>query len=253
MVFLTDYTFGNVRVRHYYGDIVRRLFFLIAAVIVITHPFYANALRIELPLTVFTALVLVALAALTNPHNKSFLMADGIVAGAGMLIYQTWALFEYDSSTWLEFGLRQGIALLFMISFYFAIKTLRAMLLGKIGKRSQPGEFSHGVDEEEDIKSLAADLKEQKSAHDHLRSFRMKVLDIEEDPEEEDSPSINPSKEVSSSEPLNQYLHPKHEDDEFVSKEAREAAEYEERRRGQVAADTAKRQQELDDMAAGRG
>lgn len=141
MVFFTRHVPSIASVPHYYGDAVRRLQVSGAVAILIAHPFYANDLRPELPFTILGALVLVALAALTNPHNKTLVVADVIAAGVGMLVYQAWALFEYESSTWLEFGLRQGIAILFMMTFYFSTKTMRAMLLGQIGKHEELGEF----------------------------------------------------------------------------------------------------------------
>src|SRR3990167_7129641 len=98
---------GNVP--HYYGDVVRQCF--------------------------------VALAALTNPHNRSIVLADAVAAGVAVVIYQAWALFEYESSTWVEFALRELIALIFIAAFYFSMKTLRAMLLHKVGKREEVGEF----------------------------------------------------------------------------------------------------------------
>ncbi len=247
MAILTPYPVKNTAVPHYYGDIVRRLFFLIAIVMVITHPFYANVLRMELPFTVLAALILVALAALTNPHNKGLLMADGIAAGVGVLIYQTWALFEYDSSTWLELGLRQGIALLFMIAFYFAMKTFRAMLLGKIGRKYEPGEFNRSVDEEEGSPSYSEDLADKKTADHRFRSFRMRNFDIEHNPDEDRSPRSSARRD-SSPEYVNPYLQPKDKDEstEVAS------AEYEQRRRGGIDAEKARRDKELEDIAAGR-
>ena len=129
------------RVPHYHGDIVRQLFIAGAAGMLLGAPFYTSSVRVLLPFLVFGALVLVALAALTNPHKKNIMMANAAAAGAGLLIYETWALFNYADGTLLEFGLRQLLALAFMAAFYFSMKTLRAMALGKIGRRPEAGEF----------------------------------------------------------------------------------------------------------------
>ena len=68
-------------------------------------------------------------------------MADAATAGAAAFIYETWALYDYAASTWTEFALRELAALIFITAFYFSMKTLRAMLLHKVGKRDEVGEF----------------------------------------------------------------------------------------------------------------
>ena len=128
-------------VPHYYGDVVRQCFVLGAIIMLVAAPFYTSNLRAELPFVILGALILVALAALTNPHNKSFVVADAVTGGIVVVIYQAWALFDYQSSTWIQFGLRELVALIFITAFYFSMKTLRAMLLHQVGKREKVGEF----------------------------------------------------------------------------------------------------------------
>lgn len=130
-------------VPHYYGDIVRRLFVLAAAVMSFSAPFYTSNLRVALPFVVLGAIVLLAIAALMNPHKKIIIIAGAVAAGVGMLIYETWALFDYKTSTWEEFILRQILAFVFMSAFYFSMKTLRAFVLGTIGKHEEAGEFDN--------------------------------------------------------------------------------------------------------------
>ena len=128
-------------VPHYYGDYIRQLFNIAAPLMLITAPFYANNLTIELPFEIVGALVLVALAALTNPHKQTIVVADAVAAGLGLLVYGTWALLTYDNSSWLQFILREVIALLFLTAFYFSMKTVRAFALHQIGKHDEAGEF----------------------------------------------------------------------------------------------------------------
>lgn len=129
------------KVPHYYGDVVRQLFVAGAVVMLVGAPFYTEALRVQFPFILCGAIVFVALAALTNPHNKTVVIADAIAAGVAVFVYETWALFQYAESSWIEFILREVIALNFITAFYFSMKTLRAMLLGQIGKRETVGEF----------------------------------------------------------------------------------------------------------------
>ena len=126
---------------HYYGDAVRQLLIAAAAFILIGAPFYADTLRTELPFEITGAVILVALAALANPHNKLIFLAGAIASGVGLVVYETWALYTYSDSTWLQFILRQAIAIVFLAGFYFNMKTVRAFVLHRVGKHDEVGEF----------------------------------------------------------------------------------------------------------------
>ncbi len=128
-------------VAHYYGDQIRQLFIGIAGVMLAGAPFYADELRMEFPFEVVGALILVALAALANPHKRFIFIASAVAAGIGTAIYEVWALYSYEDSTWLQFALRQAIASMFLIAFYFSMKTVRAFMLHKVGKHDTAGEF----------------------------------------------------------------------------------------------------------------
>jgi hypothetical protein len=131
--------FGHVP--HYYGDHVRQLFIVAAALMLIAAPFYTDALRVQLPFIIIGALVLAAIAALANPLKQSVFIAGAIASGVGLVVYESWALFMYSESSWPEFVLREGIAIVFLIAFYFNMKTVRAFVLHRIGKYGEAGEF----------------------------------------------------------------------------------------------------------------
>ncbi|KKW20130.1 MAG: hypothetical protein UY63_C0001G0035 [Parcubacteria group bacterium GW2011_GWA2_51_10] len=149
-------------VSHYYGDFVRQLLVGAAALIVIGAPFYADSLRAELPFEVVGALILVALAAVTNPWNRNVIVADAIASGVGMAVFQTWALSGYDAAGPIAFVLRQALAILFLVAFYFSVKTLRAMILRQIGKKDRPDEFQES-ERQRKIDILSHFYKEDKS------------------------------------------------------------------------------------------
>ena len=136
-------------VPHYYGDIVRQLFICVAALMLVAAPFYADALRVELPFEIVGALTLVAVAALVNPNTKATLFASAVASGVGAVVYETWALYGYMDSSWSQFLLRQFLAVLFLLGFYFSVKTVRAFLMHTIGVADAtgepPGEFSAGT------------------------------------------------------------------------------------------------------------
>lgn len=138
MIFEED---ARGHVLHYYGDYVRILFVCAAAAMLIGVPFYGNWLHLELPFVVVGAAILVALAAISNPYRKSIHFANSVAAGVGMVLYEIWALYAYAESTWLQFSLRQLIAILFLVAFYFSMKTVRAFLLHQVGKHDQVGDF----------------------------------------------------------------------------------------------------------------
>ncbi len=126
---------------HYYGDIVRQIFIVASAIILLAAPFYGENLSLELPFEVIGVLVLVTLAALANPHSRNYLLADAVVSGVGLVIFEIWALYGHDSGTWIQFALRELIAILFLVAFYFSMKTVRAFTLHQIGHRDTVAEF----------------------------------------------------------------------------------------------------------------
>ena len=126
---------------HYHGDVLRQLFIAAVILMLVGAPFYANALQIQLPFLIIGALVLAGLAALANPHKKWIFVVSAIAAGAGFVIYELWALQQYAGSSWVQFILREVIALVFLIAFYFSMKTVRAFMLGRLGKHDEAGEF----------------------------------------------------------------------------------------------------------------
>lgn len=139
------FSFSGPSVPHYYGDYVRQFFLGGSALMLLAAPFYAENLKGELPYEVAGAIVLVMLAALTNPWKQWIMVANAIVAGILVAVYQSWALFGYDGDDLIPFVLRQAVALAFLFAFYFAVKTCRCMMLGQVGKRAHFGEFEEGT------------------------------------------------------------------------------------------------------------
>lgn len=129
-------------ISHYYGDFVRDFLLGAAVVMLFAAPFYGDNVRAEFPFEVIGALVLVCLAALTNPWKKSVLTADAVAASVGMIVYQVWALNGYGTASYTAFVFREAISIIFLFAFYFSVKTVRAMILHQIGKRASVDEFS---------------------------------------------------------------------------------------------------------------
>lgn len=131
------------QIPHYYGDGVRMLFLAAAIMMLGGAPFYTDTLSLRLPYLIVGAVIAVALAAATSPWSPRAMRLNAIASGIGAVIFEYWALWYYQSSTPLEFVLRQAIALIFMFAFYFSLKTLRAMLTGTMGKEADQNEFEN--------------------------------------------------------------------------------------------------------------
>ena len=128
-------------VSHYYGDAVRQFMLGGAIVMMIAGPFYNTDLSSQAPLEIIGGLCIVAFAALTNPFKSWVMIFDALLAGAGAAIIEMWALSGYTEVADVAFILREFIAILFILGFYFSLKTLRAMSLHQVGKPDSAAEF----------------------------------------------------------------------------------------------------------------
>ncbi len=130
----------NPRIPHYYGDAVRKCFLLIACGLIFLAPVSGGYLPGLLPFTIAGAVILVCLAALTNPKKQWVMVANSLVAAAGLIFSEMIALLAYASDEVVLFLAHQFMALVFLFALYFSMKTVRAMMLGTIGRRGRPSE-----------------------------------------------------------------------------------------------------------------
>ena len=128
-------------ITHYYGDYVRELLICGAVLMLIAAPFYVDDLNTELPFLVIGTLIIVGVAALTNPRKRGIMSLDAVTAGVAFVLFQIWALRGYQDEPVVNFVLREAIAIVFLFAFYFSTKTLRNMMLNTIGKPDRPDEF----------------------------------------------------------------------------------------------------------------
>lgn len=116
---------------HYYGDIVRRLFFCAALIMLVTFPFF-NKMIPENPELSIAAIVIVGLlAALTNPRQLWTTILNTIVAILAVCVFEYYALIFYSrySLDSAIFWINQLLSLLFLISLYYSVKTFRGTLV----------------------------------------------------------------------------------------------------------------------------
>ncbi len=133
--------FERHAVEHYYGDHVRAFFVGTAVLVAVAMPIYGNLLPLSNLFGILFVIILVLLAGLTNPHGPTVLVADTCIAAIGILIFEATAISLYASATLPLFVCREAATLLLLFAFYFSVKTLRAMALGKIGTVDRPWEF----------------------------------------------------------------------------------------------------------------
>ncbi len=126
---------------HYYGDYVRALFVGSAVLFAIAIPVFGNLIPLGTFVQVASSLVLIILAGLTNPHSRMLLLYDAVVAAIGILLLESTVITYYAQDGVPLFVIRESAAVALMFALYFSIKTLRAMSLGKLGKKDRPWEF----------------------------------------------------------------------------------------------------------------
>ncbi|HTR18666.1 MAG TPA: hypothetical protein VMH91_01635 [Candidatus Paceibacterota bacterium] len=129
--------FGSLR--HYYGDVVRILFVILALMIAISTPFGGDV-PFGLAVGVPTVLVLIILAGLTNPRGKLILMADAAVSIIGVILGEWFAIETFTQQAYISFAVLELICVLFLISLYFSMKTVRAMESHMVGRAEPPDE-----------------------------------------------------------------------------------------------------------------
>ena len=133
---------------NYYGDYVRRLFIGAAVAMLVLLPFLMRYMPLTLPFEIVGIVVLIVLAALTNPKKEWIMIVNSVVAGLGVAVSETLALLAYlDGETFIFFA-RESLAFIFIFALYFSLKTARAMESGRVGRRDPPGEFREPTLEE---------------------------------------------------------------------------------------------------------
>ena len=116
---------------HYHGDTLRGLFVIGAVVMIIGTSTGAN-----LPLstlgTVIFAVVLMVVAGATNPEQSWINWVNAVIAVVGAILFGNDAITHYRAVGTLfdmSYLYSEALALLFLVSIYFAIKTVRGMAL----------------------------------------------------------------------------------------------------------------------------
>ena len=115
---------------HYYGDLVRLLFFLAGTLLLLGLPLLRSLIPVPLYVSIFAILALVFVAGLTNPAQKWLSFVDVITSSIGFIVFEYYAVLTFSSAEdFFFFLVNQTLAALFLFAFYFATKTMRGFLV----------------------------------------------------------------------------------------------------------------------------
>lgn len=132
---------GAPLIPHYYGDTVRRIFVGAAAGLLILSPFAGNEMPGVLGIGVAFALMLALLAAITNPQKQWSMIANAVASGIGVILAEVFALASFSAQEYLAFLVSEAFVIAFLFALYFSVKTVRSMVMQRIGKKGAFGEF----------------------------------------------------------------------------------------------------------------
>lgn len=124
----------NEPLTHYYGDIVRGCFIATGCILLATILIDRRFLEFYLVLGTLGVLVMVILAGLTSPRTFWVLVSEAIIAGFGFITFEYLAVAAYVHAERLTdpvFVLRQMLSILFLITLYYSVKSIRWHTIAK--------------------------------------------------------------------------------------------------------------------------
>jgi len=117
---------------HYYGDHVRKIFFGAGLLMLFALPFFSKVSLMGVIVSILGILTVNLLAGLTSPRQRAMILFDVLVSLLGMLIFELFAIFRfnaYGNVFDIYFWFNEVLAVLFFISLYLGMKTLRGIAL----------------------------------------------------------------------------------------------------------------------------
>lgn len=134
---------GNIP--HYYGDYVRSLFIAMAILSFVAMPLWGSLVPLGIALEVGAALLLVLLAGLTTPRSLYVMLINATVSAVSVVLLETFAITLGTEQSMQLFLAREAGVILMLAALYFSVKTARAMLSGKLGRKDTPLEFDENA------------------------------------------------------------------------------------------------------------
>lgn len=123
---------------HYYGKIIRNIFVIGGLVMLLTFPFFSHLINLPIYIPILGIIVFVLIGGLINPLSKSVFVIGSIIPLFAFAMFEYYAFNTYQnlspnsSLNVAFFWTNQALALMFFFATYLSVKTLRAMLQGKM-------------------------------------------------------------------------------------------------------------------------
>jgi hypothetical protein len=120
---------------HYYGDVVRRIFIAIGAIMISTAPFFKTLIPTPVFISVIAVVVICIAAGAANPRQRFASIINFGISITGFILLEYYAILSYDPAgdfrTKIFFLTNQLLAILFFIAIYYSTKTIRAFYIYK--------------------------------------------------------------------------------------------------------------------------
>lgn len=111
----------------YFGNIVRKLFIICGLVILITLPFLKTLTKGPVFYSLIVVLLLAFFAGMTKPKHKAILISDVIISMFGFAFFAYQGIINFQGFLTLFFITNLVLAVLFLFSFYWSVKTAREL------------------------------------------------------------------------------------------------------------------------------
>ncbi|MCX6755529.1 MAG: hypothetical protein NT068_03280 [Candidatus Nomurabacteria bacterium] len=123
---------------HYYGKIIRSIFIVGGLVMLLSFPFFSSLINLPIYIPIITIILFVVIGGLINPLSKWIFIAGSIIPVLALTMFEYYAFNTYQNISNLNsmsvafFWINQALALMFFFATYLSVKTLRAMMQGKM-------------------------------------------------------------------------------------------------------------------------
>ena len=115
---------------HYYGDYLRRLFFVGAVASIVALPFYPELIpSLNVLSVIIVALITVIFAGITSPVSRGVVLVEILISSLFFIVFQYYTVLNYGIDYPSLSFIRQVLALIFLVSLYYGVKTYRGMLM----------------------------------------------------------------------------------------------------------------------------
>ena len=120
---------------HYYGDAIRIIFIVAGVVMLVMLPFFSSLIQAPVILSIVAILALAIFGGFLNPKQLWIIIVNTIISIGAFAVFEYYAVSAYITPTsQLQltvkfFWVNQILALLFFISVYLSIKSLRGRIV----------------------------------------------------------------------------------------------------------------------------